>query len=139
MKITYLLTLLVAVISANAWSFTAMTKNNFCGKRRTFYSATGETNCYNIPDDVAGKVHSLVFCTMPWTRCSITLHSEAGCRGNVLGSSDASWPKIWEDKSVSAKRSKTKSFRIQGCKKIVTTLDIQKCYNNLNPWEKKHC
>ncbi|PKS06247.1 hypothetical protein jhhlp_006993 [Lomentospora prolificans] len=136
MKLTFLFAFFVAFLAGvDAWAFTAMTKNNFKGKRRTFYSATGKTDCYNIPDDVAGNVHSLVYCTMPWTRCSITLHSKSKCEGSIVGSSSRTWPKIWEDRSVSGKTSKVRSFRIQGCKKVGTTLDITKCYNSKNPWE----
>jgi hypothetical protein len=135
----FLVALFTAFSLANAWHFTAMTKNGFCGKRRTFYSATGDTGCYDIPDETAGKVNSLVYCTMPWTRCSITLHSKAGCKGDLLGSSDKSWPSIWEDKKGNDKKARTRSFRIQGCKKIGTTLDITKCYNGQTPWEKNSC
>ena len=136
MKFTYLLALFMAFIGANAWSFTATTNNNFCGKRRTFYSATGANDCYPIPDDVAGNIHSGSFCTMPWTRCSITLHSKIGCRGETLGSSDKSWPDKWNNGHITSKNKKARSFRIQGCKKIGTTLDMTNCYNNNNPWDK---
>ncbi|PKS08124.1 hypothetical protein jhhlp_005399 [Lomentospora prolificans] len=133
--LSFLFALFMAFLTVDAWAVTAMTKKNWKGKRYTFYSSQGENNCYNIPSPVGGNVHSMNFCTMPWTRCSVSLHSKTGCTGEMLGSTSRAWPKIWEDKNLSAKKSKVKSFRIHGCKKIITTLDITKCYNGKNPWE----
>ncbi|KAH6986584.1 hypothetical protein EDB80DRAFT_731703 [Ilyonectria destructans] len=136
MKLSLLFALYMA-LCVHAWSFDVTTKKNFCGKRRSFFSLQAENGCHNLPADVSGKVHSLAFCSMAYTRCSITLHSEAGCRGDNLGSATAAEPlKFWEKKSVSTAGSKMKSFKIQGCKKIGTNLDVQTCYSGTPPWEK---
>ena len=138
MRLTYLLAFLMALMGVNAWHLTLTTGKKFCGKRRTFFSSGGENNCYNIPDDVAGKIKSGVWCTMPHTRCSLTLHDGKGCTGNLLGSSSKSWPDMWENPDITSKNRKARSFRVQGCKKILTTIDMNVCYHDKQdePWGK---
>jgi len=138
MKFLSLILGLYLAACVQAWSFDVTTKKNFCGKRRSFFDIQAGNNCYNLPSDVSGNVHSLAFCSMAYTRCSITLHSGTGCTGKNLGSATAASPlNFWEKKSVSAAGSKMKSFRIQGCKKIKgKSLDVQTCYSSNPPWKK---
>ncbi|KAF9974377.1 hypothetical protein BGZ73_002228 [Actinomortierella ambigua] len=125
-----LLFALAFVAIAQAWSFDVWTKTGYKGKRRSFYDLRAGNNCYNLPSDVSGKVHSFTFCSMAWTRCSITIHSKTGCNGSILGSATAALPRTyWKKSSTSAAGSKMKSFRISGCKSIpiAGNLDVQKC------------
>ncbi|KAF9163927.1 hypothetical protein DFQ27_002697 [Actinomortierella ambigua] len=113
-----------------AWSFDVWTSANYRGKRRSFYDLRAGNNCFSLPSDVSAKVHSFKFCSMAWTRCSITIHSNPGCTGSILGSATAAAPRAeWHKKTVSSAGSKMKSFRISGCKSIpiAGNLDVQKC------------
>jgi len=139
MKISFsIIVALFLALTVEAWRFDVTTTKNFCGKRRSFKSTMGDNNCYNLPSDVSANVKSLVWCSMPWTRCSITMHSGVGCTGKILGSATAAYPKKWELGSVSAAGSKMKSFKVQGCKKIGKTLDLNTCYERwqTEPWTK---
>lgn len=131
----FLAALLFAASPISAWTFTVNNKNNFCGKQRGYYSARGDNQCYNLAPEVDAKVHSFVWCSMPYTRCSITMHSERGCNGKILGSATAAYPTIWEKKTVSAAGSKMRSFKIQGCFLPGKSLDVTNCYNGKAPWE----
>ena len=136
MKLSSLLTLTtIAVAGADAWSFTVWTGKDHHGKKRHYHSSLGDNDCYPIDNDITSKgVGSFEFCSFIWTRCSISIHSEIGCRGEKLGSATATdkgdlWPTKWS-KNTSKKGSKIKSFRIQGCKHIPVTggsLDIANC------------
>ncbi|KAG0236949.1 hypothetical protein BGW42_002162 [Actinomortierella wolfii] len=67
---------------------------------------------------------------MSWARCSITLHSDLGCRGRILGSATGNAPfGEWNVDRTSPSARKMKSFRIQGCKKapIIGNIDATKC------------
>jgi hypothetical protein len=136
MYLSSLVTLCMVFLTAHAWTFTTFNDDNFCGKSRGYFSARGENNCYNLASEVEANVHSFTWCSMPWTRCSITMHSERGCSGKILGSATAAYPTIWEKKSVSAAGSKMRSFRVQGCFLAGHSLDVTNCYNGKAPWEK---
>ena len=136
MKISTLLTAAtVAIAGADAWSFTVWTGKDQHGKKRHYHSSLAQNDCYPIDDAITSKgVGSFEFCSFIWTRCSISVHSEIGCRGKNLGSATANdkgflFPSKWA-KNASKKGSKMKSFRIQGCKQIPVTggdLDIAGC------------
>ena len=139
MKLLSLIAILMVALGAHAWTFTVNNKDNFCGQQRGYFSSKIENNCYNLASEVEANVHSFTWCSMPWTRCSITMHDERGCNGKILGSATAAYPTIWEKKSVSAAGSKMRSFRIQGCKNFLPKLlpfDVTNCYNGKAPWEK---
>jgi hypothetical protein len=132
---TFLTVATVAIAGADAWSFKAWTGKNQTGKRRHYYSSFGDNDCYNIDTAITSKgVGSFEFCSFIYTRCSISIHSETGCRGKKLGSATAAHKgelmrTSWRKNSSAAGR-KMKSFRIQGCKKIPVTggsLDIVSC------------
>jgi len=127
---------MAAFSTTNAWVFVTNNKENYCGKQRGYYSARADNNCYNLASEVEANVHSFVWCSMPFTRCSITMHSERGCSGKILGSATAAYPTIWEKKSVSAAGSKMRSFKVQGCFLAGHALDVNNCYNGKAPWEK---
>lgn len=135
MNILYLFTIFLAALGADAWVFVTTNKENFCGQRRGYYSARAENNCYNLGSEVEANVHSFVWCSMPWTRCSITMHSERGCAGKQLGSATAAYPTIWEKNKVSAAGSQMRSFKVQGCYLPGSSLDVNNCYNGRAPWE----
>ncbi|SPO04120.1 uncharacterized protein DNG_06803 [Cephalotrichum gorgonifer] len=125
----------VAIAGADAWSFTVWTGKDHKGKKRHYHSAVGVNDCFNISDDITSKgVGSFEFCSLIYTRCSLSIHSQPGCRGTNLGSATAAdkgefWHKKWS-KNASKKGSKMKSFRIQGCKEIPVkggNLDIASC------------
>ncbi|KAJ2974522.1 hypothetical protein NQ176_g6009 [Zarea fungicola] len=133
MKVTSFLTLsTLAFVGTEAWSFTVWTGHNHGGLKRHYFSLKGDNNCYNIDDGITSKgVGSFSYCSMAWARCSITMHSKAGCQGTVLGSATGNAPfSEWQKGTTSAAGSKMKSFRIQGCKEVPITggdLDCTKC------------
>ncbi|KAI8597762.1 hypothetical protein EDD21DRAFT_384605 [Dissophora ornata] len=124
-----LLVLLVAV--ANAWSFKMWTEDNEKGKMRHYHDFRAGNNCYNIDTDITSeRIGSFSFCSMAWTRCSISIHSEVGCNGKNLGSATAAAPlDEWHKHSTSYAGSFMKSFRIQGCKEapVVGEVDCTTC------------
>ncbi|KAK3180139.1 hypothetical protein K4F52_008441 [Lecanicillium sp. MT-2017a] len=136
MKISSLFTVAtVAIAGVDAWSFTVWTDKDKKGLKRHYHSSFAENDCYNLDTDITKKdVGSFEFCSFIWTRCSISIHSDTGCRGKNLGSATAAhkgefWPTKWS-KNASKDGSKMKSFRIQGCKHIPVTggsLDIAGC------------
>ncbi|KAK4083464.1 hypothetical protein Purlil1_10701 [Purpureocillium lilacinum] len=122
----------VAIAGTEAWSFTVWTEKDQKGKQRHYHSSLGDNDCYNFDDSITSKgVGSFEFCSFVWTRCSVSIHSDIGCRGKKLGSATAAdkgflWPTKWAKNSSKAGQ-KMKSFRIQGCKHIPVTggsLDI---------------
>lgn len=127
----------VAIAGTEAWSFTVWTEKDQKGKQRHYHSSLGDNDCYNFDDSITSKgVGSFEFCSFVWTRCSVSIHSDIGCRGKKLGSATAAdkgflWPTKWAKNSSKAGQ-KMKSFRIQGCKHIPVTggsLDIASCKN----------
>ncbi|KAF9928684.1 hypothetical protein BGZ67_006829 [Mortierella alpina] len=124
-----LLTVVVAL--THAWSFSIWTKTGYRGKRRSYFDVQAGNTCISLPADITSAgVHSFKFCSMAYTRCSITMHSAKACGGSILGSATAGGPtREWLKSSVSAAGSKMKSFKIQGCKRvpIVGNLDVSKC------------
>ncbi|KAF9570596.1 hypothetical protein EC968_001671 [Mortierella alpina] len=127
-----LLAFVVAV--ANAWSFTVWQGANKGGKYRHYYDLRAGNNCFNLDTDMTNAgIQSFSFCSMSWTRCSISIHSETGCNGANLGSATGNAPIAeWNKDQTSAAGSRMKSFRIQGCKEIPVAgnLDCQKCTND---------
>ncbi|OAQ62736.1 hypothetical protein VFPPC_16378 [Pochonia chlamydosporia 170] len=136
MKPSSLLTLAtIAIAGTDAWSFTVWTGKDHKGAKRHYHSSLAENDCYNFDESITSKgVGSFEFCSFIWTRCSISIHSDIGCRGKKLGSATAAdkgdlWPSKWS-KNSSKEGQKMKSFRIQGCKHIPVTggsLDIAGC------------
>ncbi|KAF5238567.1 hypothetical protein BFJ69_g12255 [Fusarium oxysporum] len=136
MKLSSLLTFTtIAIASTDAWSFTVWTGKDQHGKKRHYHSSVGDNDCYNFDKAITSKgVGSFEFCSFIWTRCSVSIHSDIGCRGKKLGSATAAdkgdlWPTKWS-KNTSKEAKKMKSFRIQGCKDIPVTggnLDIASC------------
>ncbi|KAG0205750.1 hypothetical protein BGX28_002717, partial [Mortierella sp. GBA30] len=122
----FVLLVLLAVASVNAWSFKVWTEDNEQGKMRWYHDFRAGNGCYNIDTDITSeRVGSISFCSMAWTRCSISLHSETGCNGQNLGSATAAAPiGEWHVHSTSYPGSFMKSFRIQGCKGIPVAGDI---------------
>ncbi|KAH8659658.1 hypothetical protein BGZ61DRAFT_459884 [Ilyonectria robusta] len=124
----------MALIGADAWSFTVWTEDYQKGKHMHFKSMVADNNCYPIPDQITReRVGSFTFCSAAWTRCSITIHSKPGCIGDKLGSATAGSPKEWYKKSTSKEGSYMKSFRIQGCKKVPIAdldVDVTKCLDD---------
>ncbi|KLO98933.1 Uncharacterized protein LW94_7235 [Fusarium fujikuroi] len=133
MKLASLLTFTtIAIAGTDAWSFTVWTGKDQHGKKRHYHSSVGDNDCYNFDKAITSKgVGSFEFCSFIWTRCSVSIHSDIGCRGKKLGSATAAdkgdlWPTKWS-KNTSKEAKKMKSFRIQGCKDIPVTggnLDI---------------
>lgn len=133
MKVSTLLTYSsVALIGAEAWSFTVWTGANKSGDKRHYFSTIGDKNCYNIDTGITSKgVGSFSFCSMFWSRCSITIHDAVGCNGKILGSATGDAPiKEWQKGQTSSEGKTMKSFRIQGCKELPITggeLDCNIC------------
>ncbi|CAO3567021.1 unnamed protein product [Mortierella alpina] len=127
-----LLAFVVAV--ANAWSFTVWEGANKSGKYRRYFDLRAGNNCFNLDTDMtSASVQSFSYCSMSWARCSITIHSEIGCNGVILGSATGNAPiDEWNKDQTSPEGSRMKSFRIQGCQAapIVGNLDCQKCTND---------
>ncbi|KAG0047691.1 hypothetical protein BGZ83_007299 [Gryganskiella cystojenkinii] len=126
-----LVLLVLMAVAVNAWSFTVWTEDNRGGKHRAYYDLRAGNNCYNLDSAITrARVGSFSFCSMAWTRCSITIHSKTGCQGDNLGSATAAEPfSRFYKKSTSLEGSYMKSFRIQGCKGIPVggNLDVQIC------------
>ncbi|KAF9948641.1 hypothetical protein BGZ70_002137 [Mortierella alpina] len=119
------------VAVANAWSFTVWQGANKSGKYRRYFDVHAGNYCFNLDTEMTNAgIQSFSYCSMPWTRCSITIHSETGCNGVNLGSATGNAPvDEWNKDQTSAEGSLMKSFRIQGCQAapIVGTIDCQKC------------
>ncbi|KAF9902265.1 hypothetical protein EC991_005085 [Linnemannia zychae] len=132
-----LILLVLLAVAVNAWSFTVWTEDDRGGKYRHYYDLMAGNNCFNLDSAITKeRVGSFSFCSMAWTRCSVTIHSEANCNGNELGRATAAEPAgRWYNRSTSLKGSYMKSFRIQGCKQVPglkVNLDAQKCAGDLN-------
>ncbi|KAK3818259.1 MAG: hypothetical protein JOS17DRAFT_820258 [Linnemannia elongata] len=126
-----LVLLVLLAVAVNAWSFTVWTEDDRAGKYRHYYDLKAQNNCFNIDNDITNeRIGSFSFCSMAWTRCSISLHSQPNCNGDNLGSATAAEPADrWYKRSTSLKGSYMKSFRIQGCKGLpeIGSLDNQVC------------
>jgi hypothetical protein len=136
MQFRALFALCALFVATQAWTFTVFNKDNYCGQKRGYFSSRADVGCYNLASEVEANAQSFVWCSMPFTRCSITMHSERGCNGKILGSATAAYPTIWEKPNVSAAGNKMRSFRIQGCYLPAKLLDVTNCYNGKAPWEK---
>lgn len=100
----------------HGWIIGFWTNPNYQGKYEQFHSVLAENNCYNLVDTITNAgVGSFRYCTDGIHDCSITLHSEHSCLGNILASTDRNGGLA---KSHSTKEKAVKSFRIQGCKAL---------------------
>jgi len=120
----------LVLVSVHAWSFTVWKGPNQTGPYRHYFDFRAGNNCFTLSSDVAAQVNSFSFCSMGWTRCSLTIHSENGCTGAILGSATAAAPAgEWQKGQTSPAGRGMKSFRIQGCKgvPIIGEIDCQKC------------
>ncbi|KAF9579665.1 hypothetical protein BGW38_003982 [Lunasporangiospora selenospora] len=126
-----LIILVLLAVAANAWSFTVWTEDNRAGKHRYYFDVKAGNNCFNFDSEITReRVGSFSFCSMAWTRCTVSIHSEPNCNGENLGSATAAEPiGRWYKASTSSKGSYMKSFRIQGCKGVpeLGNLDNQVC------------
>ncbi|KAG0236947.1 hypothetical protein BGW42_002160 [Actinomortierella wolfii] len=131
-QVILLLAVIVAV--ANAWSFTIWQGARKSGKYRHYFDFRANNGCFDIDSDMTNAgVGSFSYCSMAWARCSITIHSEHGCRGSILGSATGNAPfGEWNKDQTSPAGRGMKSFRIQGCKEapVIGNIDCQKCTND---------
>ncbi|KAG0039540.1 hypothetical protein BGZ82_007774 [Podila clonocystis] len=118
----------------HAWSFTIWQGPNKTGKYRHYFDFSANNNCFGIDADMtSATVQSFSFCSMFWARCSITIHSETGCIGQILGEATGNAPTDeWNKDETSPEGSRMKSFRINGYKSapVVGDIDCQTCTND---------
>ena len=139
LKSAIFFTLFLTLVSG--WHLSVNTADNWCGKRRSYYSASGKNDCYSFSDDVAAKIHSLAWCTSKtFERCTITFHSKDQCLGTILKTknppsvlSSGTDTFVWETDHVT-NEVKARSFMVQGC--LPTGVGIRDCYpKGKAPWE----
>ena len=117
MKFTALFVGLVfSATYVQAWVVGFWTQPKYSGKYEEFHSAFAENGCYDIVDTITTPgVSSFRYCTDWIHHCAITLHSQHGCIGNILASTDAGGT-LAQSQTTTAKG--VKSFRMQGCRTV---------------------
>jgi hypothetical protein len=117
------LAMVFSMMYVQAWVIRFCEQPNLGGKYEEFHSAFADNGCYNLEQSVIDVgIQSFKYCTDWIHHCSITLHSETGCTGYLLDSTDADQT-LTKMQTTSAER-KVKSFRMQGCATGLTILGI---------------